>query len=67
MLPTIHRFVEAHDRYLALECARTDCRNATEREILHIEIMKAYLHVHLLVQELNGIQYADGMDYADMH
>ena len=63
----MQRFVEAHDRYLALDHIRTDCRNATEREVLHIEILKAYLEVQHYASEIAGQQYADGMDFADRH
>jgi hypothetical protein len=65
MMALIQRFVEAHDRYLALDCVRTDCRNATEREVLYIEILKAYLEVQHYANQITGCQYADGMDFAD--
>ena len=67
MLPAIHRFIEAHDRYVALDDARTGFENPRERELFHIEIMKAYLEVQYRAQVVAGLQYADGMDYADMH
>lgn len=67
MIGLMQRFVEAHDRYLALEMGRADCRNAKERELLHIEILKAYLEVQFVANEIAGQQYADGMDYADKH
>ena len=38
-----------------------------ERELFHIEIMKAYLEVQYRAQVIAGIQYADGMDFADRH
>lgn len=63
----MHRFVEAHDRYLALDLVRTDCTNATEREMLHIELLKAYLEVQYFARAITGQQYADGMDFADQH
>ncbi|MDT8067586.1 MAG: hypothetical protein ROO76_05400 [Terriglobia bacterium] len=65
MTGLMQRFVEAHDRYLALDCVRTDCRNPREREVLHIEILKAYLEVQHYANEIAGQQYADGMDFAD--
>ncbi len=65
MMGLMQRFVEAHDRYLALDCVRTDCRNATEREVLHIQILKAYLEVQHYANQIAGQQYADGMDFAD--
>jgi hypothetical protein len=67
MTGLIRRFVEAHDRYLALEGGRTDCRNPTEREMMHIAILKAYLEVQHYASQITGTQYADGMDYADNH
>jgi hypothetical protein len=63
----VHRFVEAHDRYLALDMARTDCRTSAEREFMHIEMLKAYLEVQFFARQITGQQYADGMDYADQH
>lgn len=66
MLPAIHRFIEAHDRYLALNEARTGFSSAQQRELFHIEIMKAYLEVQYRAQVIAGLQYADGMDYADV-
>jgi hypothetical protein len=65
MTGLMQRFVEAHDRYLALDCVRTDCRNAKEREVVHIEILKAYLEVQHHANQIAGMQYADGMDFAD--
>jgi hypothetical protein len=66
MLPAIHRFIEAHDRYLALNDARTDFTSPHQRELFHIEIMKAYLEVQYRAQVIAGLQYADGMDFADV-
>ena len=63
----MHRFVEAHDRYLALDMVRTNCRNAAESELMHIELLKAYLEVQFFAKAITGEQYADGMDYADRH
>ncbi len=65
MMGLMQRFVEAHDRYLALDCVRTDCRSAKEREVLHIEILKAYLEVQHYANQIAGQQYADGNDFAD--
>ena len=67
MTGLMRRFVEAHDRYLALEVGRSDCRTAKERELMHIEILKAYLEVQHYANQITGIQYADGMDYAVKH
>ncbi len=67
MLKHMNKFVEAHDRYLALDSARVDCLTPEQRELLHIELMKAYLEVQYRASEIAGLQYADGMDFADMH
>ena len=34
---------------------------------MHIELMKAYLEVQYRASQIAGLQYADGMDFADMH
>jgi hypothetical protein len=65
MTGLMQRFVEAHDRDLALDCVRTDCRNAREREVVRIEILKAYLEVQHYANQIAGLHYADGMDFAD--
>lgn len=65
MQTQVSKFVEAHDRYLALERARTECIQPKERELMHIEIMKAYLEVQFHARMIAGLQYADGMDFAD--
>jgi len=67
MLPAVHKFIEAHDRYLALDQGRNDFANPRQRELYHIEIMKAYLEVQYRAKVIAGIQYADGMDFADQH
>ena len=63
----VSSFLLAHDRYLELERLRTECSRPAEREIMHIEIMKAYLEVQYRAKVIAGLQYADGMDFADMH
>jgi hypothetical protein len=67
MLPAVHYFIEAHDRYLALDEARSDFSTPRERELYHIEIMKAYLEVQQRARVVAGLQYAEGMDFADCH
>jgi hypothetical protein len=57
----------AHDRYLQLDSIRTQCASAAEREIIHIEIMKAYLEVHYRAKMIAGEQFAAGNDYADVN
>ena len=66
MNSAIQSFVFAHDRYVALSDVRTDCRNPQEREHMHIEIMKAYLEVQYRARMIAGLQYADGMDFAEI-
>jgi hypothetical protein len=67
MLVEMNRFIEAHDRYLALDKARVDCATPQQRELMHIEILRAYLEVQYRATRIAGLQYADGMDFADMH
>ena len=61
------RFLEAHDRYLALDDARIHCTLPVEREQMHIEILKAYLEVQYRAKLIAGMQYADGNDYAEVN
>ncbi len=65
MLSVLNRFVEAHDRYLALDRARTDCENPQQRELMHIELLRAYLEVQFRARQIAGIQFADGNDFVD--
>lgn len=67
MLRVLNRFVEAHDRYLALDRARTDCDNPQQREFLYIQLMQAYLEVHYRAREIAGLQFADGNDFVDVN
>jgi hypothetical protein len=67
MIPAIHRFIEAHDRYLALDDARSGFGSPRERELFHIEIMKAYPEVQYRAQVIAGLQYANGMDFPNCH
>ena len=67
MLAEMNLFVEAHDRYLALDKARVDCTTPQQRELMYIEILRAYLEVQYRANRIAGLQYADGMDFADMH
>ncbi len=67
MLKEMNKFVEAHDRYLSLDQARVDCLTPQQRELMYIELMRAYLEVQYRASQIAGLQYADGMDFADMH
>jgi hypothetical protein len=61
----INKFIEAHDRYLALENVRTNCSAPAEREAVHIEILKAYLEVQHHARQITGLQFANGMEFAE--
>jgi hypothetical protein len=65
MLREMNRFVMAHDRYLALDLARTECSTPVQREFLHIQILEAYLEVQYHARNIAGIQFADGNNYVD--
>jgi hypothetical protein len=67
MLQELNRFVFAHDRYLALDLARTECANPMQREFIHIQILEAYLEVQYRARQIAGMQYADGNDYVDQN
>jgi hypothetical protein len=67
MLNVLNGFVEAHDRYIALERVRTECENPQQRELMHIELLRAYLEVQYRARQIAGIQYADGNDYVDQN
>ncbi len=61
----IDKFLEAHQRYLALELARTECTHPAQRERMHIAILRAYLELLVRARVITGLQYADGMEFAD--
>jgi hypothetical protein len=67
MNKAINQFLFAHERYLSLELSRTDCQGPTEREIMHIDILKAYLEVQYRAKVIAGLQFADGMDFAEIN
>ncbi len=67
MLHEMNRFVLAHDRYLALELARTECSSPAQRELMHIQILEAYLEVQYRARHIAGLQFADGNDYVDQN
>ena len=60
----IERFIAAHEHYLALDRRRADCRSPQEREILHIEILQAYVDVQHHAKIITGVQPAEGMEFA---
>lgn len=63
----VNKFVAAHDRYLELDRIRTQCSSPAERESIHIAILTAYLEVQFHARQIAGLQYADGMDFAEVH
>jgi hypothetical protein len=65
MLLEMNRFVLAHDRYLALDLARTDCTSPAQREFMHIQILEAYLEVQYRARHIASLQFADGNNYVD--
>lgn len=67
MHTAINQFLFAHERYLSLEASRTECSGPTERELMHIEILKAYLEVQYRARVIAGLQFADGMDFAEIN
>ena len=67
MNTAVNSFLLAHNRYLTLEHDRTECSRPSEREAMHIEIMKAYLEVQYRAKVITGLQFADGMDYAEVN
>ena len=64
MNTAIDKFVEAHERYLALDRARTECTHPAQRERMHIAILKAYLEVQYRARVITGLQDAEGMSFA---
>jgi hypothetical protein len=67
MNAVIRKFVEAHDRYLALDGIRTQCASPVEREMIYIELLKAYLEVQHRARQIAGLQFADGMEFAEVN
>lgn len=63
----VNKFVEAHDRYLELDRIRTECKTASERESIHIAILQAYLEVQFRARQIAGLQFAEGMDFAEVN
>jgi hypothetical protein len=63
----VAKFVAAHDRYLELDKVRTQCLTPAERESIHIAILTAYLEVQFHARQIAGLQYADGMDFAEVN
>ncbi len=64
MNDAIQDFLTARERYLQLEQARIQHRTPEEREVFHIELMRAWLEVHHHAQIVTGIRFAEGMEFA---
>jgi len=63
----VNKFVAAHERYMELDRMRAECKNPKERESMHIAILEAYLEVHFHARQIAGLQFADGMDFAEVN
>ncbi len=64
MNSAIRQFISAHERYLELDRIRTECHSPQEREVMYIELLRAYLEVQYHAMIIAGIQTADGMEFA---
>ncbi len=60
MYQEMNGFIQAHDRYVALDLARTECTSPAQREYMHILILEAYLEVQCHARRL---QFAGGSAY----
>jgi hypothetical protein len=67
MNTVVNKFVLAHDRYMELDRIRTQCVSPAERESIHIAILAAYLEVQFHARQIAGLQFADGMDFAEVN
>lgn len=67
MLHEMDRFIQAHDRYVALDKARMECTTPQQREFMHIQILEAYLEVQYRARHIAALQYADGNNYYDQN
>ncbi len=63
----ILQFVAAHERYQYLDQVRTQCTSPREREEMHIAILRAYLEVQHRARIIAGLQFADGISFAEMN
>lgn len=67
MFQEMNGFILAHDRYLALDLARTECTSPAQREFMHIQILEAYLEVQSHARRIAGLQFAGGNAYVDQN
>jgi hypothetical protein len=63
----IRQLVAAHECYQYLDQIRTECSTAREREEMHIAILRAYLEVQHRPRVIAGLQFADGISFAEMN
>jgi hypothetical protein len=60
----IRQFLDAHERYEALELIRTGCSSPEQREQMHIALLRAYLEVQNCARVITGLQQTDEMSFA---
>ncbi len=63
----IRDFISARERYMQLERARAQARTPEERELLHIELMEAWLEVHHCAQIVTGVRFSEGLQFATVN
>ena len=64
MNPAIKQFLDANERYEALERIRTGCSSPEQREQMHIALLRAYLEVQNCARVITGLQHTDQMSFA---
>ncbi len=64
---SIRQFVAANERYQYLDQVRTQCTSPREREAMHIALLRAYLEVQYRARVIAGLQFADGISFAEMN
>jgi hypothetical protein len=63
----IQQFLDAHERYQALEQVRTGCSSPEQREQMHIALLRAYLEVQNCARLITGLQGPDAMRFAKVN
>ena len=67
MNKALAKFIDAHDRYVELDTMRSTCQSPSEREFVYLQILTTYLEVNYYARVIAGLQFADGMEYAEMN
>ncbi len=67
METAIRDFIAARERYMQLDLARIQARSPEERELVHIELMEAWLEVHHHAQIVAGIRFVEGVQFAQVN